>query len=198
STGLATPVGDAPRRFLDDIAFNPANGKMYGLKTQNNATYLWTINLNDGELTYAGEVSGLQDRHNVNGLAFSSEGDLFLLDNRNNSLYGGSGLSVSLLYQLPVDEGVGQLVGSQGITIDWSRGDLGYHGAVGQGVWPDYFSNLNTFALDGSLYSWGDSFGPNINGLPPVQPGDLAIMPSPDAINPEPAAGALLVMAAPL
>src|SRR5690606_37526695 len=70
STGLATPVGDAPRRFLDDIAFNPANGKMYGLKTQNNATYLWTINLNDGELTYAGEVSGLQDRHNVNGLAF--------------------------------------------------------------------------------------------------------------------------------
>lgn len=213
TTGQATPVGAPPRRFLDDMAFNPSDGKMYGVKTQNNDTYLWSIDLGNGELTEVGVFSGLPERHNVTGLAFDSAGSIYLLENRNfyvedpnnpsgppqaldtSGVYKGSGLSVGLLYDLQPYE-IWGLVGAQGIDIDWSRDNTGYHNAVGQGVFPDYFSTLNTFFGDGSAYVVGDPFGDNIDnggfGYPPVQLGDLALMPDPSAIIPEPATAGLV------
>jgi len=65
------------------------------------------------------------------------------------------------------------------MTIDWSRDDIGYHAAVGQGIFPNYFSQINTFSTDGNTYTLGGSFGPNDqDGIPPVQPGDLALPPA--------------------
>ena len=213
ATGLATPVGGPPRRFLDDIAFNPADGGMYGVKTQNNDTYLWKIDLATGDLTEQGVFAGLPERHNVTGLGFDSGGNVYLLENRNfytedsetgervtldaSGIYKGTGLSVGLLYSLEPYENWG-LVGAQGIDIDWSRDNLGYHNAVGRDDFPDYYSTLNTFFGDGSGYVPGAPFGPNVDnggfGYPPVQLGDLAIAPDPAAIVPEPAAFSVLLL----
>jgi len=49
------------------------------------------------------------------------------------------------------------------------------------GGYPHYFSQLDSFAADGSGYWLGPEFGPELpDGLPPVECGDLAIMPIPE------------------
>src|SRR5690606_8039565 len=92
--------------------------------------------------------------------------------------------NLTLLYDSSVTqcEGCAAAVGSQGIGIDWSRSNLGYHGAAGQGVFPNYYGTLNTFMLDGSAYVWGPEFGPPLGTgplYPPnVQAGDVAVVPA--------------------
>lgn len=203
ATGAATLVGVEPREFLDDLAFNPADGKMYGIKTQNSQTYLRTVDLTTGELTTLGTFSGLPQRHNISGIAFDAAGSVYLLENRNDAsnipnntdpsgLYKGAGLNVTLLYDLTSSEQFG-LAGEQGIAIDWAGGTGGYHGATGRGDFPAYYSRLNTFATNGSGYTSGTSFGtgPLVNGFvfPALQLGDLAVMPVP-----EPSSAALLAL----
>lgn len=194
TTGAATLVGTPPREFLDDLAFNPADGQMYGVKTQNNQTFLRRVNLANGELTDVGVFTGLPTRHNIAGLAFDSSGGVYLLENRNDQsgdpgatdhslIFKGQGLSVSQLYDLDSSEQFG-LAGEQGITIDWANGNTGYHAATGRGDFPAYYARLNTFATNGTGYTTGQSFGsgPTVNGfvLPAVQLGDLAIAPVPE------------------
>jgi len=92
-------------------------------------------------------------------------------------------LNLTLLYGPDVMqcEGCNNAVGSQGIGIDWSRDDTGYHTAAGQGEFPEFYGTLNTFALDGSAYVWGSEFGPVLGDgplFPPqVQGGDVTAMP---------------------
>jgi hypothetical protein len=194
TTGAATPIGAAPREFLDDLAFNPADGQMYGIKTQNNETFLRRVSLVDGTLTEIGVFTGLPTRHNIAGIAFDSSGSVYLLENRNDQtqdpgatdhsqVFKGAGLSMSLLYDLDDSEQFG-LAGEQGIAIDWSNGNTGYHAATGRGDFPAYYARLNSFQADGSGYATGPSFGsgPTVNGfiLPAVQLGDLAVAPVPE------------------
>lgn len=149
---------------------------MYGVYSQGFATTrLYTVNLTTGAVTVAGTISGLPASHNVVGLAIDSAGVVFLYDNYNKTLYrADASLHATALYSSDL-----VMVGSQGIGIDWSRGNTGFHNAVGQGEFPNYFSQLNTFATDGSGYQWGPDFGPNYaDGLPPVQAGDLAVVPA--------------------
>ncbi len=182
STGHATPIG-ASIQPLEDIAFNPVDNKMYGIRSQNNVTSLYRINLNNGNVTLVGTFTGLGAIQRTMSFAIDSAGAYYVHEMNDDRIYKGTGLALSLLYSLPQDTNY-----SQGMTIDWSRDDLGYHAAVGQGEYPNYFCQLNTFATDGSAYTLGSTFGPNIDPhdgftYPPVEPGDVAIMPGVGGCN---------------
>jgi hypothetical protein len=177
-TGAATVQGTRSQQTLADLAFDPVSGVMYGVFSQGYATSrLYTVNLQSGAVAVVGTFSGLPSEHNLVGLAIDSSGTIYAHDNIHNVIYkAGPGLAMTPLYEFPDI----QTVGSQGLTIDWSRDNRGYHAAVGQGIFPDYFSQVNTFTVDGSSYEWGPSFGPNHpDGIPPVQSGDVAIRPAP-------------------
>lgn len=178
NTGVASPVG-INLQTLQDIAFNPVDGKMYGVNTrQASMTRLYEIHLDTGLVTDLGLFSGLPTQHITNGFAFDSSGRMYLQDHSSDAIYVTDDVSVDVtpLIALPQDNNF-----SQGMTIDWSRGDVGYHAAVGYGTFPNYFSQINVFTTDGLSYSIGDSFGPNdSDGLPPVQPGDIALPPATD------------------
>ena len=185
ATGAATPQGTLSPQSLQDLAFNPTNDTMYGINTQGTVTKLYTVNLTSGAVAAVGTFTGLPAVQHSMGLAIDSSGDFYVQDLESDRIYTGAGLALTQLYQLPQDCNF-----SQGMTIDWSRDNRGYHGAVGYGNYPHYFSQLNTFAIDGSNYALGPDFGPELpDGLPPVEPGDLAIMPVP-----EPAAFLLLTL----
>lgn len=190
ATGAATPQGALSNQSLDDLAFNPVDGKMYGIRSQTTSTRLYSVNLATGATSLVGTFSGLPDIERTIGLAIDSAGNFYVHDVGEDKIYKGAGLALSELYTIPQDTGF-----SQGMAVDWSRDNMGYHAAVGQGDFPNYFSQINTFAPDGSGYVLGPNFGPNdmydTYGYPPVQPGDLAILPAP-----EPATLALLVLGA--
>ncbi len=175
-TGAATPIGSSVQS-LQDIAYNPTNNTLYGINSRfQSESKLYSIDMDTGEVTEIGTMSGLPATHHLGGFGIDSQGNFFVQDFVTDSILVGDGLNFSHLYDMGIDTNY-----SQGLTIDWSNDDTGYHGAVGQGVYPDYFSTINTFATDGSGYNaMGPNFGPNdIDGLPPVEPGDLAIRPIP-------------------
>ena len=176
STGEASPVG-INLQSLQDIAFNPVDGKMYGVNTrQASMTRLYEIHLDTGLVTDLGLFSGLPAQHIINGFAIDSSGKMYLQDHSSDAIYVTEDISTDVmpLIALPQDNNF-----SQGMSIDWSRGDAGYHAAVGYGIFPNYFSQINVFTTDGLSYNIGESFGPNdADGLPPVQPGDIALQPA--------------------
>jgi len=175
-TGAATPIGSSVQS-LQDIAYNPTNNTLYGINSRFQAeSKLYSIDMDTGAVAEVGTMSGLPATHHLGGFGIDSQGNFFVQDFVTDSILVGDGLNFSHLYDMGIDTNY-----SQGLTIDWSNGDTGYHGAVGQGVFPDYFSTINTFATDGSGYNaMGPNFGPNdMDGLPPVEPGDLAIRPIP-------------------
>ncbi len=182
-TGAATVQGTPSSQSLTDLAWNPTNDTMYGVYSQSFTNgRLFEVNLETGSVTIAGEFSGLDAQNNLVGLAIDSDGLFYVFDNMNKKLYRSDAeFNLTLLYG-PDELTCPQCelaIGSQGIGIDWSRHDVGYHGAIGQGVFPNYYNNLNTFDLDGAQYTWGPDWGPNHpDGLPQVQPGDLAILPN--------------------
>lgn len=175
NTGAATLIGDSGQT-MQDLAYNPVDNKMYGINTRfGQQSTLFTVDMQTGDVTDLGLMQGLPEQHHLGGLSITSTGQFIVHDVVTDSFYSGSTMTFSHLLDLTQDTGY-----SQGMTIDWSRGDIGYHGAVGQADFPNYFSTLNTFNPDGSSYSIGDAFGPNdIDGVPPVQVGDLAIRPVP-------------------
>ena len=180
NTGQATLVGNSYQP-LDDLAFNPVDGTMYGIRSQGADMRLYSVNLATGATTHIGNFTGMASPPRAIGFAIDSQGNFYIHDNYVDKIYKSSGMAMTELYSLPQDTGY-----SQGMTIDWSRDDMGYHAAVGQGVYPDYFSQLNTFTTDGSSYVLGPSFGPNeyfdgdAYGYPPVEAGDVAIVPIPE------------------
>lgn len=186
ATGQATAIGQS-FQSLQDLAYNPVDGKMYGVNTQGaSVTRLYEIDLDTGTPTQVGVFTGLEDQHYIQGLGIDSQGRFYLHDVANDAIYEGDGVSFTSLYDLDV-----VTVSSQGLTVDWSRNDRGYHALVGQGEFPNYISTINTFGTDGSGYTSGDAFGPNDqDGLPPVQAGDIAMMPIP-----APASGLVLGLA---
>jgi hypothetical protein len=177
-SGAATPRGSS-LQSLEDLAYNPVDHQMYGIRSQTNVTRLYRVNLANGVVSQVGTFSGLPATPRAMGFAIDSAGNYYIHDMGVDKIYAGSGLALTELYTLPQDTGF-----SPGMTIDWSRDDMGYHGAVGQGTFPDYFSQVNTFRTDGSEYALGPDFGPNEYyppyGYPLVEPGDLAIMPVPE------------------
>jgi hypothetical protein len=175
-TGQATLQGTASLQSLQDLAYDPVTDTMYGINTQGTTTTIYSVDLATGATTTRGVVQGLPDDQHAMSLAIDSAGRFYVHDSSSDGIYTGRGLRLSLLYTIPQDTNY-----SQGMTIDWSRDDMGYHAAVGQGVYPHYFSQLNTFTTDGLAYTLGGDFGPELpDGLPPVECGDVAVMPIPE------------------
>jgi hypothetical protein len=176
ATGAATVQGTLSSQPLEDLAYSPTDDTMYGIRTQNNVTKLYTVDLTTGATAPVGVFTGLPSEQHAMSFAVDSAGCFYVHELGTDRIYKGAGLALTELYQLPQDTNF-----SQGMTIDWSRDDQGYHAAVGYGDYPHYFSQLNTFATDGSAYTLGPDFGPDLpDGLPPVEPGDVAIMPVPE------------------
>jgi hypothetical protein len=180
-TGAAAVQGTISSQTLADLAWNPVDNTMYGVFSQGYMTArLYTVNLQTGAVVVVGQFTGLDQPNNLVGLAIDSVGSYYVFDNINNKIYKSDALlNLTLLYDGELHcKGCFEAVGSQGLAINWSRDDLGYHGAIGQRTFPNYYNNVNTFLLDGAAYIWGPNFGPNYpDGLPLVQPGDLAIVP---------------------
>lgn len=184
-TGAVTPRGSSQQN-LSDLAWNPTNDTMYGVYTQGASNgRVYEVNLETGAVTLHAELNGLDEINNLVGLAIDSLGRFYFFDNMNKKLYrADSQFNLQLLYgpEEMTCTNCELAIGSQGIGIDWSRDDTGYHGAVGQGEFPFYYNNLNTFALNGSSYEWGPEWGHYMEGdgpfVPLVQPGDLAIVPA--------------------
>jgi hypothetical protein len=173
-TGAATLQGTVGPQSLQDLAFNPVDNQMYGIRTQNNVSKLYRVNLTTGAVTSVGTFTGLPAENHVMSFAIDATGSYYVHDLNVDKIFKGAGLALTELYTLPQDTNF-----SQGMTIDWAHGDIGYHAAVGYGVYPHYFSQLNTFLTDGSAYELGPDFGPELpDNLPPVECGDLAIDPT--------------------
>ena len=187
TTGEATlQGGTASLLGIQDIAFNPVNNKMYGIYTRGTTARMYTIDLTTGEVRLRGTITGLPTEKMLMGFAIDSQGNYYVHDITSDKIYKGAGLAMTELCTIPCDTDY-----SQGMTIDWSRDDMGYHNAVGQAVSPHHFSQLGTFTTAGN-YVLGPDFGPELpDELPPVECGDLAIMPIP-----EPASFMLLAFAA--
>jgi len=186
NTGAATLVGTPGPTSLQDLAFNPVDNQMYGVRTQNNVSKLYRINLTTGVVSAVGTFTGLPAQNHLMSFAIDSAGNYYVHDLGVDKIYKGAGLDLTELYALPQDTNY-----SQGMTIDWAHGDTGYHAAVGYGTYPHYFSQVNTFLTDGSAYELGPDFGPELeDGLPPVECGDIAIDPT---VVPEPTSILLLV-----
>lgn len=184
NTGQATLQGTASLQSLQDIAYNPVDNRMYGINTQGVVSRLYTINMTTGATSLVGAFTGLPADQHTMSFAIDSAGYYYVHCLTSDKIYKGNTLALSELYTLPADTNF-----SQGMTIDWSRDDMGYHAAVGYGEYPHYFSRLNTFTTDGSGYFEGPDFGPELpDGMPPVECGDLAIMPIPEP-------GSLLLLA---
>lgn len=167
ATGAATLIAPGVQA-VDDFAYNPTDGHMYGIQGSN----LYQFNLNTGATTLMGtyNIGGLET-----GLGFASDGRAFIQDLITDTIYvAAAGSFVATpLYTLPFDSNF-----SQGLFVDWSAGDRGYYGA------------LNNTAFDGELWEFDvnggglvfiSNFGPfdPADGLPPVETGDLTAFPIP-------------------
>ncbi len=169
NTGIATslgilPVGDF--EGVNDLAWDPVTQDLYAITNNTlwanaddpaNAVNLGTFNIPFGNV----------------GLAFDSRGNIHVHDVVFDIIYAGTGVTttVSELHALPFDSG-----SSQGLFIDWSRDDQGYHAgrSLDDGSAPNY--------LFGSLASGGGySFVSEFDDDPflVAQVGDLTRRPIP-------------------
>jgi len=169
TTGVATYIGSAGAA-VDDFAYNPADGYMYGITGSN----LYRFDLGTGGATLVGtyNIGGLET-----GLGFDSAGNAYIQDLVNDKIYKAAPGSFNAveLYNL-LNYGISANY-SQGLFVDWSNGNRGYYGAL----------NVNTF--DGELWEFDingggmffiSNFGPlDPDGLPPVETGDLTAYPIP-------------------
>ena len=181
NTGAASVVGSLSGQALQDLAWNPVNNTMYGIEGAN----LFTVNLGTGAVQNVGTFTGFAGTPLNVGLAIDSQGRFFVHDLAMDRIYRSNapgGLALSTLYTIPADTNF-----SQGMTIDWSRDDRGYHAAIGNA--PQFFSRLYEFDANGAFYSLLGNFTPN-GVFPTFEGGDLAIMPVPT-----PGAAALLGLA---
>ena len=169
ATGVATLVGNGPAAMAD-LAWDPNTGDLYGTDAAGNLYG----NLDDP--TNAVLIGNYGIGSLEVGLGFDSAGNLFMHDLVTDGIYrapAGNLTSVALMYSLPFDSNF-----SQGLFVDWSRNDDGFHGALNNSaltteVWP--------FATDGSGYGPMLSVFPQDagTGLPEVELGDLTMLPIP-------------------
>jgi hypothetical protein len=172
-TGAATRIS-APGVTLNmqDLAWNPVSGQMVGVNSAANVCTLYNINLATGATAPIGVVTGLPATNLEVGLAYDSTGAVYIHDIASDVIYRGAGLAVTALHTLPQNTNF-----SQGMTVDWSNGNQGYHATIGNT--PAFFATLNTFNATAGSYAVGGSFGLAPNGLPSVEAGDIAIRPIP-------------------
>jgi hypothetical protein len=174
TTGAATritPVG-AGTLDIQDMSWDPRNNRMVAIRSNATSTSLELVNLTTGATTSLGAIVGLPAGALSVGLAHDSQGNFYVHDLVSDVIYRGAsgGLSVSNFFSTVINANF-----SQGMTIDWSRGDQGYHAAIGNS--PAFFSRLYSFTTTGSgSYTLVGNFSPD-GTFPTFEGGDLAIAP---------------------
>jgi hypothetical protein len=142
--------------FEGALAFSPA-GVAYGTNTVSSASPgLFTINLTTGALTNVGTISG--GSHDINGLAWRSDGMLVGLDRVNNTLItiNPATAASSFLASLPF------VVGSiGGMTV---QGSTGYIATGGPNNPFAGSSQLYSFDLFTGATNFIGTFSPTITG----------------------------------
>lgn len=172
TTGAATRVNpNAGIANLQDMAWDPVARRMVGIVSSSSvAAQLVEINLATGGTSLIGNITGLPSGNIDVGLAYDAQGRVYVHDVASDFIYRGTGTSVSAFIDLPNDTNF-----SQGMTIDWSGNNAGYHASIGNT--PAFFSRLYTFNTAGA-YSLVGNFTP-VGTFPTFEGGDLAIRPIP-------------------
>ena len=157
STGAATVQGTLNNIGIGDLAFNPTDGQMYGVVFQ--PVEIYTIDLVTGAATLQGTVTTPAGMA-VTGLACDSFGVLYIQDVATNAIYSVSAdlTTGTLCHTSPFVANY-----SQGMTIDWSQGDAGYHGAynatVSDGQLWAFDTGCTSYVLRGPINLTGDEVG---------------------------------------
>jgi hypothetical protein len=169
TTGATTLIGNSGQS-LQDLAWNPSDNTMYGVNSVANVARLYRVNLTSGATTLAGTLSGMPPTNLEVGLACDSAGHFFVHDVASDKIFTGTGMAMTTSITLTRDTNF-----SQGMTIDWSRDNQGYHAAIGNN--PGFYSHLYRFNT--ALTTWTDAgtFGVADGTFPTVEAGDLAILP---------------------
>jgi hypothetical protein len=179
NNGAATVVGNLSGQALQDLAYNPADGKLYGLNAVANVCTLFEVNVATGAVVAVGNFTGLPATNLEVGLACDAAGNFYVHDIASDSIFKGAGLALNpvALYGPGV---IGNTNFSQGMTIDWGGNGAGYHGAI----LTNLASELRTFNTGGGSYTIVGNFGTVPPTFPTVETGDLAIaIPGPGAIS---------------
>lgn len=137
-TGVFSLIGTTSTE-LTGIAFSPLTGVLYGVSAD--ATTLYTVNASTGALTVVG-ATGLGTGANfdiADGLAFRSDGTLFLADAT------GAGGTASNLYRVSTTTGAASVVGAIGNA---SSATIGFDGSgnlfeINNQVTPNTLVSLN-------------------------------------------------------
>lgn len=171
ATAQATLLGNVGAT-INDLAWDPVTQDLYGVDGSGG---LWA-NLDDpANATFVGIFDGDAGTGINAGLGFDSLGNLYVLDLVSNAIYAGRGTAVSLLHQLNYDANF-----SQGLFVDWSRDDAGFHAALNNSTFNSDNFNFGTLPTGGGYGPFAGRFpiNPDLN-FPEVQVGDLARAPLP-------------------
>ena len=166
-TGQATVVGSLSGVALNDIAYNPTDGLLYGIAADGTTATLVTIDTTSGAVTNVGTFTGTGN-FGI-GMGVDSAGSIYIHDIASDEISFGGLIQVPL-YTLPYDSNF-----SQGLFVNWSGANEGFHGALNN---TDLTGQLWEFATDGSGYNLVDTWPNGDGGLPIMESGDLTALPS--------------------
>ncbi len=180
-TGAATWVGAGGiegGRLITDLAYNPADGLMYGpAHLLGQQPQLYTLELDTGQATLVGALTSVNPIVPY-GLGADLTGTLFVMgpvtNTNGDGLFRIDGLQLVPVIDLPIE-----LLFSQGIAIDWSGAfgevNAGYHGAYNAA---NFHCQLWAFDVAGASAEYLGDIGPlNSHGTSVHETGDVAIRP---------------------
>jgi hypothetical protein len=180
NTGAATTIGPLNNGFTFEGGLAFGNGVAYGVNQNANDTpYLFSLNLSTGQATNIGQMGTF---HDINGLAWRSDGMLVGIDDNTSSLVTIDPNTAALSIISGLNFSVG---GIGGMTTDMSSG-VSYF-ATGR------VANIAGIAGTNSLYSFDlytgtntfvGNFGPNTSdngvsglaGSPVPEPGTMILL----------------------
>jgi hypothetical protein len=166
TTAVATLLGVVPSGELNDLAWDPATRDLYGVARNR----LWANVDDPGAAIDLGPFS-VASLVNV-GIGFDCYGNLYVHDLVTDNIYvarTGSLTSLTLLHDLPFDSNL-----TQGLFVDWSRDNQGYHAAYNPPASPP-----GENYLFGTLPT-GGGYGPLVGAFPdPLNVADLTCPPIP-------------------
>lgn len=157
TTYAATAIGPLglPFVFEGALAFT-SGGIAYGANAGNSGTpTLFTINLATGAATLGPVISGAP--HDINGMAFRSDGNLVALDDNTNSLLVINPTTGAATTLASIGAAVGPV---GGLTID---GDTGYFATAGPGNSIPGSNQLYSFNVSTGAQTLIGSFAPTIS-----------------------------------
>lgn len=180
STGATTFIGRGGipgTHLVGDMAWDPVAQQMLLVSTNTiERCNLYTVSLSTGVATLLGQITNPSQTQFIDvGLAVDAQGNRYIHDVLSDQIFKLSGLVAN---PLPTPLGYNSNF-SQGLTIDWSRDNQGYHGAFNQDTGR---SELYTWNIGTGAESFVGNIGPIHQGgvISEYEPGDVAIPPVPE------------------